>query len=98
MLLLRRILARLLYLLPVLWLVVSVVFLLIHIVPGDPIAQMLGESAAAADIAKARHDYRLDVPVARSPPSSPAWCGPPCWKNSARTTFAPRAPRAYPSA
>jgi len=64
MLLLRRIFARLLYMLPVVWLVVSVVFLLIHIVPGDPIAQMLGESAAAADIAKARHDYGLDVPLA----------------------------------
>ena len=48
---------------PVVWLVVSVVFLLIHLVPGDPIAQMLGEGAAAADIEVARHAYGLDQPL-----------------------------------
>ena len=41
---------RLLYTLPVIWLVVSVVFLLIHLVPGDPIQQMLGEGAPPDDI------------------------------------------------
>ncbi len=56
---------RILYTLPVIWLVVSVVFLLIHLVPGDPIQQMLGEGAASADIEKARHDYGLDVPLGR---------------------------------
>ncbi len=54
---------RLLYTLPVIWLVVSAVFLLIHIVPGDPIQQMLGEGAASADIEKARRDYGLDIPL-----------------------------------
>jgi len=48
---------------PVLWLVVSVVFLLIHLVPGDPIQQMLGENAASSDIQAARHAYGLDVPL-----------------------------------
>jgi ABC-type dipeptide/oligopeptide/nickel transport system permease component len=61
--LLRAITNRLLYTLPVLWLVVSVVFLLIHLVPGDPIQQMLGEGAAGADIAAARHAYGLDQPL-----------------------------------
>jgi peptide/nickel transport system permease protein len=42
---------------------VSVVFLLIHLVPGDPILQMLGEGAPAADIAATRHLYGLDVPL-----------------------------------
>jgi peptide/nickel transport system permease protein len=56
-------LARVLYTVPVLWLVVSVVFLLIHLVPGDPILQMLGEGAPAADIAATRHAYGLDVPL-----------------------------------
>ena len=46
--LLRALLFRLVYTLPVLWLVVSVVFLLIHLVPGDPIEQMLGEGARPA--------------------------------------------------
>ena len=54
---------RLLYTLPVLWLVVSVVFLLIHLVPGDPIQQMLGEGAATADLDAARHAYGLDQPL-----------------------------------
>lgn len=60
---LRLLLVRALYTVPVLWLVVSVVFLLIHLVPGDPILQMLGEGAPAADIAAARHAYGLDVPL-----------------------------------
>ena len=54
---------RLAYTLPVLWLVVSVVFLLIHLVPGDPIAQMLGEGATAADIGALRHAYGFDDPL-----------------------------------
>lgn len=62
---LRRLGSRILYTLPVIWLVVSIVFLLIHIVPGDPIQQMLGEGAATADIQAARHAYGLDVPLGR---------------------------------
>jgi ABC-type dipeptide/oligopeptide/nickel transport system permease component len=54
---------RVLYTLPVLWLVVSLVFLLIHLVPGDPIAQMLGEGTPAADLEAARHAYGLDLPL-----------------------------------
>jgi peptide/nickel transport system permease protein len=59
----KRALERLAYTLPVLWLVVSVVFLLIHLVPGDPIAQMLGEGATAADLSKLRHDLGMDLPL-----------------------------------
>jgi ABC-type dipeptide/oligopeptide/nickel transport system permease component len=60
---LRSLLFRLLYTLPVLWLVVSIVFLLIHLVPGDPIEQMLGEGARPADVAALRHAYGLDLPL-----------------------------------
>lgn len=52
---LRPLLARLAYTIPVIWLVVSLVFLLIHLVPGDPVQQMLGEGAAPGDIAALRH-------------------------------------------
>lgn len=62
---LRLLLVRVLYTVPVLWLVVSVVFLLIHLVPGDPILQMLGEGAPAADIAATRHAYGLDAPLGK---------------------------------
>jgi peptide/nickel transport system permease protein len=61
--LLRYVSTRLLYTIPVIWLVVSVVFMLIHLVPGDPIQQMLGEGASAADLQAARHAYGLDVPI-----------------------------------
>src|SRR5258708_21467848 len=56
-------LRRILLTLPVLWVVVSVVFLLIHLVPGDPIVQMLGEGATASDISALRHSYGLDAPL-----------------------------------
>jgi peptide/nickel transport system permease protein len=59
----RSILIRLLLTLPVVWLVVSLVFLLIHLVPGDPILQMLGEGATPADIGALRHQYGLDQPL-----------------------------------
>jgi ABC-type dipeptide/oligopeptide/nickel transport system permease component len=61
--LIRYLLVRASYAVVVIWLVVSVVFLLIHLVPGDPILQMLGEGAPAADIAATRHLYGLDVPL-----------------------------------
>jgi len=56
---------RILTTLPVLWVVVSVVFLLIHLVPGDPVVQMLGEGATASDIDALRHAYGLDAPLAQ---------------------------------
>lgn len=59
----RLLISRVLCTIPVLWLVVSVVFVLIHLVPGDPIQQMLGEGAPAADIQAMRHAYGLDVPI-----------------------------------
>jgi len=59
----RQILTRLALTLPVVWLVVSLVFLLIHLVPGDPILQMLGEGATPADTTALRHQYFLDLPL-----------------------------------
>ena len=56
-------LRRILLTLPVLWIVVSLVFLLIHLVPGDPVAQMLGEGASSADLNKLRHEYAFDLPL-----------------------------------
>jgi ABC-type dipeptide/oligopeptide/nickel transport system permease component len=56
-------LTRVLLTIPVVWVVVSLVFLLIHLVPGDPVQQMLGEGATAADISALRHQYGLDLPL-----------------------------------
>jgi ABC-type dipeptide/oligopeptide/nickel transport system permease component len=59
----RALLLRLAYTIPVVWLVVSIVFLLIHLVPGDPIQTMLGEGARVADVTALRHTYGLDLPL-----------------------------------
>jgi len=36
---------------------------LIHIVPGDPIAQMLGDGASAGDVSNLRHELGFDAPL-----------------------------------
>ena len=59
----KQTLTRLALTLPVVWLVVSLVFLLIHLVPGDPILQILGEGAAPGDMTALRHQYGLDQPL-----------------------------------
>ena len=59
----KQTLTRLVLTLPVVWVVVSLVFLLIHLVPGDPILQMLGQGATPADISQLRHEYGLDQPL-----------------------------------
>src|ERR1700676_1464691 len=60
---LRHLLQRFLLTLPALWLVLTLVFLMIHIVPGDPVEQMLGEGAAPGEVASLRHTLGLDRPL-----------------------------------
>ncbi len=59
----RYISIRLLFALPALWLILTMVFLLAHIVPGDPVAQMLGDGARAEDLTQLRHTLGLDLPL-----------------------------------
>jgi ABC-type dipeptide/oligopeptide/nickel transport system permease component len=59
----RHLLLRLLYMLPAVWLILTMVFLLVHIVPGDPVQQMLGEGARAEDLQLLRHSLGLDQPI-----------------------------------
>jgi peptide/nickel transport system permease protein len=54
---------RLLYTIPVVWVVVTLVFGFIHLVPGDPVAQMLGEGAAVTEVERLRSELGLDRPV-----------------------------------
>src|ERR1700716_1137502 len=58
---LRYFLQRFLMTLPALWLVLTLVFLMIHIVPGDPGEQMLGEGAAPGELAQLRPSLGLDI-------------------------------------
>lgn len=43
--------------------VVCLVFLLIHVIPGDPVEVMLGESAQPTDKETLRHALGLDLPI-----------------------------------
>lgn len=71
----RYISIRLLFALPALWLILTMVFLLAHIVPGDPVAQMLGEGARAEDLTQLRHALGLDLPLpVQTAATSPASC------------------------
>ena len=54
---------RLLLALPVVWAVVTLVFLLIHIVPGDPVRNALGDNASAAQVAELKQQLGLDLPL-----------------------------------
>lgn len=56
-------LSRVLSLLTVVFGVITLVFFLLHIVPGDPVQVMLGESATLADQAQLREKLGLDQPL-----------------------------------
>lgn len=59
----RFLLRRVLLTMPVLLGVATLVFSLLHLVPGDPVQAMLGESASPADIAQMRTRLGLDRPL-----------------------------------
>ncbi|MBI3935071.1 MAG: ABC transporter permease [Acidobacteria bacterium] len=59
----RTLAERFLYALPVLLVVATVVFFLIHLVPGDPVEQMLGERAQTGEVEELRHRLGLDQPL-----------------------------------
>ena len=59
------ILRRVALTIPVLFGVATLVFLLIHLVPGDPAEAMLGESASSADLAELRTRLGLDRPLSQ---------------------------------
>lgn len=54
---------RLLPIIPRLFGVLTLVFLFIHLIPGDPVDVMLGETAQPADKAALRHALGLDRPL-----------------------------------
>jgi ABC-type dipeptide/oligopeptide/nickel transport system permease component len=54
---------RLLGIIPVVFGVISLTFLLIHAVPGDPVEVMLGESVSNADRVKIRAELGLDQSI-----------------------------------
>ena len=59
----RYLAKRILMTVPVLLGVATLVFLLIHLIPGDPAQAMLGEGASPAEIAALRGKLGLDLPL-----------------------------------
>src|SRR5581483_3114364 len=47
----------------VMFIVATIVFLIAHVIPGDPAAVMLGSNATAADVDALRHRLGLDAPL-----------------------------------
>lgn len=60
----RYLVQRLLLLAPTLLGALTLVFFFIHLIPGDPIEVMLGETASATDKEQLRHALALDKPIA----------------------------------
>lgn len=56
-------LRRLLLTIPIVWGVATIVFLFVHLLPGDPVEIMLGEQARAVDLEQIRAEHHLDQPI-----------------------------------
>ncbi len=60
----RMVLVRIAQAVPTLLGVATLVFLLLHLTPGDPVDALLGETAMDVDRARLRHALHLDEPLA----------------------------------
>ena len=59
----KYVIKRILTLIPVLFIVSVVIFLLVHLAPGDPAAMLLGDKATDAEIAALRETMGLNDPL-----------------------------------
>jgi peptide/nickel transport system permease protein len=57
------ILRRILIAIPLLWGVITLTFLSVHLIPGDPAQIMLYGRGTAQDVARLRHELGLDQPL-----------------------------------
>jgi peptide/nickel transport system permease protein len=57
------IIKRILSLIPVLFVVSIVIFMIVHLTPGDPASVMLGNEATAEQIAQLREQLNLNLPI-----------------------------------
>src|SRR3954454_4377862 len=59
----QYIIRRLLQMIPITFGILTLVFSLIHLIPGDPAAQIAGEGARPEDIENVRKSLGLDQPL-----------------------------------
>ena len=59
----RYILQRLLLVIPMMWILMTMVFLLMRVAPGDPISAALGSKVSPQALEQARHKVGLDKPL-----------------------------------
>ncbi len=57
------IMRRILYTIPVVWGVVTAVFILVNVVPGDPAMILMGQRGDPETLAKIRQDLGIDLPL-----------------------------------
>ena len=61
---LKQVLARLAVMAPTMLIATFLIFLLVHLIPGDPAAILLGDAATPAQVAALRAEMGLDLPLA----------------------------------
>ena len=61
----QYIIRRLAQMVPITFGILTLVFSLIHLIPGDPAIQIAGENARPQDVQQVRHDLGLDQPLGR---------------------------------
>jgi peptide/nickel transport system permease protein len=59
----KYIIGRILLTIPMLFILLSLVFVVIRVMPGDPVSAMLGDHAPAHMIQEKRHELGLDKPI-----------------------------------
>lgn len=59
----KYIIRRILWMIPTLWFIVSIVFFAMHLLPGDPAIAILGEYATAEALAHLREELGLNRPL-----------------------------------
>jgi peptide/nickel transport system permease protein len=57
------IIRRILVTIPLLWFVVTIVFISVHLLPGDPAVVMLAGKGSSQDVIRLRHELGLDRPL-----------------------------------
>ncbi len=59
----QRVFQRLFTIVPVIFLAITIIFFVSHLIPGDPARLIIGEHATEAQVEQVRREYNLDKPL-----------------------------------